>query len=55
MVLEKAHEEKILEAIRKAAQPVEYGEVQIKLNAAKDILDIVVITQERIRLDRTEK
>jgi hypothetical protein len=53
MVLEKSHEEKILEAVRKAAQSVEHGEVQIKIEQTKPILDVVVVTQERVRLEKT--
>ncbi|MDR0474384.1 MAG: hypothetical protein LBH43_12020 [Treponema sp.] len=52
MVLEKMHEEKILEAVRKAAGSVNHGEVQIKIEQTKNILDVVVITQERVRLER---
>jgi hypothetical protein len=52
MVLEKAHEEKILEAVRKAAKSVDHGEVQIKIEQTRNVLDVVVITQERVRLEK---
>jgi hypothetical protein len=52
VVLEKTHEERILEAVRKAAGSVNHGEVQIKIEQTKDIIDVVVITQERVRLER---
>ena len=52
MVLEKAHEEQILEAVRRAANSIDHGEVQIKIEQTKPILDIVVVTQERVRLEK---
>jgi hypothetical protein len=52
MELEKAHEEQILDAVRKAAQSVDHGEVQIKIEKTKSVLDVVVVTQERIRLEK---
>ena len=53
MILEKAHEEKILDAVHKAVESVDHGEVQIKIDKTKPILDIVVVTQERVRLEKT--
>ena len=52
MVLDKTHEEEILRAVRKAAASVKHGEVQIKIEHTKNILDVVVVTQERVRLDK---
>jgi hypothetical protein len=52
MVLEKAHEDKIIEAVRRAAESVEHGEVQIKIEETRNTLDVVVVTQERVRLEK---
>jgi hypothetical protein len=55
MVLEKNHEEQSLEAIRKAAAPVEYGEVRIKLDKSATKLEIIIETQEKLRIDKKLK
>jgi hypothetical protein len=52
MVLEKNHEEQILEAVRKAAATVEYGEVRIKLDKSAARLEIIIETQEKLRIDK---
>ena len=54
MVLEKAHEEKILEAVRKAAESVDYGEVRIGLNKDSPRLEITIEIQEKLRLEKTQ-
>jgi len=54
MVLEKAHDEKILEAVHKAADSVDYGEVRIKIDkSAKKFLEIIIETQEKLHLEKT--
>jgi hypothetical protein len=55
MKLEKAHEDKILEAVRKAAESVDYGEVRIKLDKSAPKLEVVIETQEKLRFEKTEK
>ena len=52
MELEKHHEEEILKAVRKAAQSVDYGEVRIGLNDSAPMLEIVIGTQEKIRIEK---
>ena len=54
MTLEKAHEEKILEAVRRAANSIDHGEVQVKIDKTKPFLDVVVVTQERVRLENPD-
>jgi hypothetical protein len=52
MELEKTHEEKILEAVRKAVQSTEYGEVRIKLDKTSPVLGIEILTQEKLRFEK---
>jgi len=53
MVLEKAHDEKILEAVHKAAESVDYGEVRIKIDKSAPKLEIIIETQEKLRFEKT--
>lgn len=53
MVLENAHEQRILEAVRKAALSVDFGEVLIKIDKTAPILDVVITTQEKLRFEKT--
>jgi hypothetical protein len=55
MELEKAHEDNILEAVRRAAKSVDYGEVRIRLDKSAPKLEIIIETQERLRFEKTEK
>jgi hypothetical protein len=55
MELEKVHEEKILEAVRKGAESVEYGEGGIRLDKSAPKLEIIIETQEKLRIEKTEK
>jgi hypothetical protein len=50
--LEKAHEEEILKAVRKAAQSVDYGEIRIKMDKTAPKLEIVIATQEKLRFEK---
>jgi len=50
MVLDREQEEEILEAVRRAAASVEYGEVRICINKDAPTLDVTVETHERLRL-----
>ena len=52
MILEKAHEKAILAAIRKAADSVDYGEVRVKIDKTAPKLEIVIETQEKLRLEK---
>jgi hypothetical protein len=52
MVFEKLHEDKILEAVRKAAASVDYGEVRVKIDKTASKLEIVIETQEKLRLEK---
>jgi len=53
MELEKVHEERILEAVRKAANSVNYGEVRIKLDQSAPKIEIIIETQEKLRFEKT--
>jgi len=53
MILEKDHEEEILVAIRKAALSVDYGEVRIKIDKSASNLEVIIETQEKLRLKKT--
>ena len=52
MKLEKAHKEKILEAIDKAAESIDYGEVRVKLDKTAPKMEIVIETQEKLRFEK---
>ena len=52
MVLGKATEQKIIEAVRKAALSVDYGEVRIKLDKTAPKTEIVIETQEKLRIEK---
>jgi len=52
LALDKFHEEKILEAIRKADESIEYGEVRVKIDKSASRREIIIETQEKIRYDK---
>ena len=54
MVLEKAHKEKILEAITEAAESVDYGEVRVKLDKSAPKLEVVIETQKKLRFEKKD-
>ena len=53
MVLEKNHEEQIIEAVRKAVESVDYGEVKIRLNKDAPELEVIIDTQKKLRFKKT--
>jgi len=52
MVLDKDHEEKIIAAVRQVAKSVDFGEVRILLNRNAPDLEIIIETQEKIRIKK---
>ena len=52
MVLGKEAERKILDSIRKAALSIDYGEVVVKIDKTAPKTEIVVQTQEKIRIEK---
>ena len=53
LVFGKAVEQKILESIRKAALSVDYGEVVVKIDKSAPRTEIVILTQEKFRVEKT--
>ena len=53
MILEKAHENELLKAFRKAVESVDYGEVRLKIDKTAPKLEIVIETQEKLRFEKT--
>lgn len=43
----------VLEAARKAAESVGYGEVRVKLDKSAPKMEIIIETQEKLRLEKT--
>jgi len=52
MVFTRDHDERIIEAVHKAAESVDYGEVRIKLDKSAPKLEVIIETQEKLRFEK---